>query len=198
MGYLKGLQEYMDKNYPLSCFDLAAESGQYLAFHLHGDRIMRASILENLTYDLRCGSERGMEETIPKVHVKMLYSVDHSDRIQPLIKTDKKVKGLALEPIFSPRKRYFIKNKSLFPLMKEKEVLYFTLLEGEILRGIIADFNRYEVTMNLKGGLPVTVMRHSIYDLRNKKGRCFMKSRQEELRDWEKSSLFVSETEAEG
>jgi hypothetical protein len=47
--------------------------------------------------------------------------------------------------------------------------------------------------VSLKGGFPVTILRHSIYDLRNKKGRCFLKSFQEEHRDWEKSHLFVSE-----
>lgn len=196
MGYLKGLQEYLNKNYALSCFDLFVESGQNLAFHLHDQKVLRAKILENLTYDLRCETEGGKEEILQKVHVKMLYSLDLSDRVQPLIKTDKKVKDLALAPIFSPRRRYFIKNKSLFTLMMEKEVLFFTLLEGEVLKGIIADFNRYEITLHLKGGLPVTVLRHSLYDVRNKKGRCYMKSRQEELRDWEKSPLFVSETEA--
>lgn len=196
MGYLKGLQEYMDSNYSLSFFDPAAKSGQSFLFHLHGHRIMQARILENLVYDLRCETERKMEETIPKVHVKMLYSLGLSERVQPLLKTDNHVKGLGLEPIFSPRKRYFVKNKSLFPLMQQKEVLLFTLLEGEVLKGIVADFNRYEITLHLKGGLPVTLMRHSLYDVRNKKGRCFMKSRQEELKDWEKSPLFVSETEA--
>jgi len=47
--------------------------------------------------------------------------------------------------------------------------------------------------VSLKGEIPVTILRHSIYDLKNKKGRCFLKSFQEEHRDWEKSRLFVSE-----
>ena len=77
--------------------------------------------------------------------------------------------------------------------MKENEVVFFTLLEGDLLRGVIAGFSRYEITINLKGGVPLTILRHSIYDLRNKKGRCFLKSFQEEHRDWEKSKLYVSE-----
>ena len=78
--------------------------------------------------------------------------------------------------------------------MKDKEVVFFTLLEGEIIRGLITGFSRYEITMSLKNGNPVTILRHSIYDLRNKKGRCFLKKFQEEHRDWEKSPLFVSES----
>jgi hypothetical protein len=118
--------------------------------------------------------------------------VELADSIQGFIKTDEKVRALGLEPIFSPHKRYFVKNKSLFPLMKEREVVFFTLLEGEMIRGLIAGFTRYDITVHLKGGQPVTILRHSVYDLRNKKGRCFLKRFQEEHRDWEKSPLFVS------
>jgi hypothetical protein len=76
-------------------------------------------------------------------------------------------------------------------LIKEKEVVFFTFLEGEIMRGIISGFSRYDITLNLKGGLPVTLLRHSVYDLRNKKGRCLLKSFQEKHRDWQKSELYV-------
>ena len=76
--------------------------------------------------------------------------------------------------------------------MKEKQVVFFTLLEGEVIRGVVADFSRYDITVNLKGGVPLTFLRHSLYDVRNKKGRCFLKSFQEKQRDWQKSDLYVS------
>ena len=98
-----------------------------------------------------------------------------------------------MEAILAPGKRYHVKNKTLFPLMKEKKVVFMTLLEGEIVRGIIAGFSRYEITVNLKGGIPVTVLRHSIYDLRDKKGRCFLKSFQDKHKDWEKSGLWTEQ-----
>ena len=100
---------------------------------------------------------------------------------------------MRLEPIFSPKHRNFIKNKTLFPLMKEKRVLFFTLIEGEMIRGVVTDFSRYDITVSLKGSVPVTVLRHAVYDLRDKKTRCFLKSFQEEHRDWEKSGLYISE-----
>ena len=84
------------------------------------------------------------------------------------------------------------KNKTLFPLLKEREVLFFTLLEGEVIKGILGGFTRYDITVHLKGGTPVYLLRHSVYDLRDKKGRCFLKSFQESRRDWEKSEWFVS------
>jgi hypothetical protein len=192
MGYLVGLKEYLDEVYTNSIFDQALGSKQPWEFHLHGDRIVRATVLENLTYVLKVDIEGQGQEDLPKLQVKLLYPADIAELVSPLIKMDKKIKALAQSPIPSPGGRYFIKNKSLFPLMKEKQVVFFTLLEGEIIKGIIAGFSRYDITVNLKGSTPVTVLRHSIYDLRNKKGRCFLKSSQEKHRDWEKSDLFAS------
>jgi hypothetical protein len=136
-------------------------------------------------------------EPIEKIQVEFLYPADLAGAVKPLIKKDKKIEALNLGPIFAPGDRHFVKNKSLFPLMKEREVLFFTLLEGEVIKGIITDFSIYDVELNLKGGLPVTILRHSIYDLRNKKGRCFLKSFQDDHRDWEKSPLFVTPTDSE-
>jgi hypothetical protein len=86
------------------------------------------------------------------------------------------VQRQGLEPIVSPKERHHIKNKTLFPLMQDREVLFFTLLEGEIIRGLVAAFSRYDLTVSLKGGIPVTVLRHSILDVRDKKGRCYLKT----------------------
>jgi hypothetical protein len=188
VGYLLGLREYLDESYNISVFDQALESNRPWEFHVHSHRIIKANLLENLTYDIKLG-----DELLPKTSVKLLYHAHLSESVKPLILLDKKIRNLSFEPIIAPKERYHVKNKSLFPLMKEQQVVFFTLLEGEIVRGIIVGFSRYEITVNMKGGVPVTVLRHSIYDLRDKKGRCFLKSFQEKHRDWEKSSLFVPE-----
>jgi len=195
MGFLLGLQEYLDESYNTSVFDQAFESQEPLEFHLHNHRIIKAKVQENLRYDLRLSAEETGEEAFPKTDVKLLYPADQSDSVRPLLKTDNKVRDLGLEPIISPRMRHHIKNKSnksLFPLIKERSVLFFTLIEGEIVKGLVTGFTRYEITVSLKGGTPVYILRHSVYDLRDKKGRCFLKSFQETRRDWEKSDLFVS------
>ena len=110
---------------------------------------------------------------MPKIKIKFLYPEAHAKSVKSLIKTENKIMKEEMEPILSPGGRYHIKNKSLFPLMKEKTVVFFTLLEGELVRGIISGFSRYEITVNLKGEIPVTILRHSVYDLRDKKGRGF-------------------------
>jgi hypothetical protein len=194
MGYLSGLQEYLDEAYNISIFDQALASEQPWELHIHNHRTIKARIIENLGYDVKVSVNGAADEVLPKTDIKLIYPEDLAGSVTPLIKTDNKVRDMGLEPIISPKKRYHIKNKSIFPLMKERAVLFFTLIEGEIIKGIVAGFSRYEITVNLKGGIPVTILRHGIYDLRNKKGRCFLKSFQETNRDWEKNPLFISST----
>jgi hypothetical protein len=192
MGTLTGLKEYLDHHYHISIFDQGMESQEPLAIHLHPHRIIRATITENQVFDVKLLIQEGGKEIVPKVGIKLLYSATLAESIDPLIKMDKKVGQLGLEPILAPNYRHHIKNKTLFPLMKDREVLFFTLLEGEVVRGILSEFSRYELTVTMKGGHPLTILRHSIYDVRNKKGRSFLKEFQEEHRDWEKSPLFVA------
>lgn len=192
MGYLLGLQEYLEENYNTSIFDQAFESKKPWEFHIHNHRVVKAGVRENLKYDLNLGTGETGEEQLPKTDVKLLYPADLSDSIRPLIKTDKKVRDLGLEPIIPPRMRHHIKNKSLFPLIKERRVVLFTLMEGEVVKGLVAGFTRYEITVSIKGGISVYILRHGVYDFRDKEGRCFLKSFQETRRDWEKSDLFVS------
>ena len=189
-----GLKEYLEKNYEVSVFDTVLASGKPWVFHLHGKNSLRAVINEIHKWDMTMDIEGKGKEDIQKIQIKYLYPADQDESIRPLIKIDKKMETRKLEPIFAPGHRHFVKNKSLFPLLKEKEVLFLTLLEGEIIKGIVTDFSRYDVTVSMKGGLPVTILRHSIYDLRNKKGRSFLKPFQEEHRDWEKSPLFVHDS----
>lgn len=193
MGKLLGLNEYLKENYDKSIFDQALNSGQPWVFHLSAQRSIGATIKENLKFDLKIDSEEKGEEIIPKLQVKLLHPVDLSDSVKSLIKVDEKVKAPGLAPTPYRSRRYYIKNKTLFPLMQEKEVVFFTLLEGEIIRGLITWFSKYEITVSLKGGIPVTILRHGIYDLRNKQGRCFMKLFQQKHKDWKSSSLFIEE-----
>ena len=191
MGFLSGLQEYLKETYGTSVFDQACESKTPWEFHLHGHRIIRAEIHKNLVYDLKIKSDDTQELVLSKTDVKVLYPQEISKKVHTLLTTDPKITKATLEPIIAPALRHHIKNKSLFPLMKERKVVFFTLLEGEIIKGLITGFSRYEITCSLKGGLPVSILRHAVYDLRDKKGRSFLKSFQESRKDWEKNDLYV-------
>jgi hypothetical protein len=192
MGSLVGFKEYLDAAYRRSVFEQAMASQQPWDLHLHGQRVVTARVVENSTYDLKLAVPEQGEETLPKIQVKLLYPAECSVAVRPLLKVDKKIQTLGLLPLATWKERHFVKNKTLFPLMKEAQVVFFTLLEGEIIRGLIAEFSQYDITVHLKGGVPVMLLRHSIYDVRNKEGRCLLKAFQDAHRDWEKSALFVS------
>jgi len=187
---LKGLREYLDSHYEVSVFNTALESDQPWCFHLHGKRIVTAKIQKIFTYDVKLVDTRGTPEIIPKVHVKFLYPETYADPMAKLLKVNKKVATLRMDPLFSPHLRHFIKNKSIFPLMMTKQVLFFTTLEGDVIRGLVAEFSRYDIQVSLKGPIPITLLRHSIYDVRDKKDRCYLKSFQESQRDWQRSELY--------
>ena len=192
MGHLQGLNRYLNERYHHSVFDQALESKEPWELHLHNHLIITTRIVKNQKYDLEIEDTGDLGGIVPKINVKFLYPASVRDVVMPLIKTDDRIKDLNLEPILPPGKRYHIKNKSLFPLMHEKKVLFFILLEGEIIKGIVADFSRYDITVKLKDGSPITILRHAVYNLRNKGKRCFLKSFQEQHKDWKKSSLYVS------
>ncbi len=192
MGHIDGLRDYLKTDYKLSVFDQALETKELLTMHLHGQRVVQARMIENKQYEIVIDvAEQGPEE-LHKLQVKCLYPADRTDAFAKMLKIDKNVQALGLEPIYSPAERYNIKNKTLFPLMQERQVVFCTLMEGELIRGIVAAFSRYDLIIHAKGGMPVTLLRHGIYDMRNKQGRCLLKSFQQEHRDWEKSSLFVT------
>lgn len=193
MGYLIGLSEYLNAHYHESVFDQAGQDERRWQIHAHPQRIFQARFLETSTYDVAVESGQAEKEILPKIQIKFLYPFEISESVRPLLKQDGKVEALHLGPHFSPRYRHHVKNKTLFPVMEERTVLFFTLLEGEIVKGIIAAFNRYEITVHVKGALPVTILRHSVYDIRDKKGRCYLKNSQEKCEDWKKSALYVSE-----
>jgi len=88
---------------------------------------------------------------------------------------DAKVAARGLGPIEQVRQRHHVKNKTLFPFMQSRTVLRFTTLAGDVLQGLVGGIHRYELTVLLKGGVPVTLMRHAIFDVRDKKGVCWLK-----------------------
>ena len=192
-GYLEGLNEYLEASYDASVFAQALTGKELWALQLHGRRLVLARIVEDRTYEIKIAGEEGAEEDLTKIQVKYLYPATAAAAVQPLIKTDPKVAALGLEPIVKYKGRHFVKNKTLYPLMKERQVVFFTLVEGEVIRGLVQDFSRYDITVKMKGGTALTILRHAIYELHDKKERCLLKDYQDQHRDWEKSALFVAE-----
>lgn len=194
MGYLRGLREYLIEHDGVSVFDDAVASGQPWVIHLCGHRVVQGRITACEPYEITLEYDDGGRppEVVDKLQIKFLYTPEWTDAVRKLLKKgDPSVEALGLEPTLSPRLRHYVKNKSLYPLMQEKTVVFVTLLEGEVIRGLITGFSRYELSISMKRGVPVTVMRHAIYELKDKEGRSYLKAVQEKRKDWKRSSLWV-------
>ncbi len=188
---LSGLSDYLYENYDRSIFDTAFQTQAVYTFHLHPQRVISARVKAVQRYDVIMEIVGNTVETIPKLNIKYGYEEDLSSAVEQKITVDPKVRKKQLSAIPAPAQRHHIKNKSLYPLMMDRTVLFFTLLEGEIIRGIVAGFSKYDITLHIKGGIPVTILRHAVYDVRDKKDRCYLKQFQQQARDWKNSAYYA-------
>ena len=190
MPELQGFSDYKKEHYELSDFTALETSGEASLFLRHGGIRLTGTIVRQSIYDLYIATAQG-EVVVPKVEIKCHAPASETKIVEKLIKTDKKVAALSLCTIHAPACRYFIKNKTLYPLTQERQVILITLLEGEVIKGLVENFSRYDVTMRVKGGVRLTVLRHAIYDMRDKRGRCYLKQFQKQAKDWQRSELYT-------
>lgn len=195
MYRISGFNHYLEQNYERSTFSELLASGDSWYFHLHGGELIAARIVADRVYDFDAlpadidASASAVPRAIAKLEVKLMYPAEFRGQVEKLLKTDEKVAERGMSPIAKPGERNHIKNRTLFPLMRENVVVFVTLFEGEVVRGLIGGFSRYEIMVKLKGGIPVTVLRHAVYDIRDKQGQCYLKSVQQQAKDWLKSNL---------
>jgi len=191
MAFLAGLNDYLLKKYRHSTFEEAAATGAPYCLHLHGHTTLQGTLAENSAYDVVVAAADGARLELPKPRIKMLYPAADAQPVQAQLTVDADVAARQLEPIVTVKQRYFVKNKTLFHLMRSQEELLITLLEGEVLKGLIHSFSRYEVTFALKDETQVVILRHAILGIRNESGRCYLKSSQQALRDWTRSEIYI-------
>lgn len=183
MGKYDELNEYLAKCYSTSVFDQLGREHRPCVMYLHGQRIERVTVVKNLKYDVQARFASGPEIILPKLEIKLVCEVEAADAVASLLASDRKISQQSQEPIRTPSSRFHVKNKTLFPLMQERHVVFCTLLEGEVVRGLLVGFSRYELTFSMKGGVEVTVLRHAVRDLRDKKGKSYLKSAVEQAGD---------------
>ena len=123
MAFLAGLNDYLIKNYPNSAIDEAVASQGLYCLHLHGGTTMQGNITANTTYDIEVTTPDGNRRELPKIQIKMLYPAEYAQPVQAHITIDEALQTQGLDPIVAVKQRNFIKNKTLFVLMREQEAL---------------------------------------------------------------------------
>ena len=184
---MNDLNKYLEEHYQKSVFDQIEKNRETWVFHLHGNRVISGTVKTNKRYDIIFEFGNGVEKEIPKHNIKFLSLEEDASEVSKGLKADEKVKKEKLDPIVDLEKRHHIKNKTLFPLMQERVLLFFTTLEGDVLSGIVGGFTRYEIQVLGKKGIPVTLLRHAVYDVRDKRKKSYLKKVVEERKKTLKS-----------
>ena len=193
MGYLRGLDSYLKQNYDRNIFKEFKLQNRVLHFHLAGHQELTRKIKKVVTFDLDLIDRERQVIRYPKLHIKFYYPVKIKEAIRPLLDTDPEVVAMNLPPLRHIPERHHIKNKTLYHLMMERQAVVITLLDGDVLRGFIDDFTRYEIFLKFHDNLRIVVLRHAVLRFTDFRGRNMLKEFQETARDWEKSSLWVDE-----
>ncbi len=170
-----GLRRHLAEHYERSVFATAGADEERYVIHLHGGRRLLGRIRRAGRYDFVFAPDTGEEEIVRKIEVLFLYRAHVAEEVARRLRRDAKVAARGLGPIERVRQRRHVKNKTLFPFMQSRTVLRFTTLAGDVLQGLVTAIHRYELSLALKGGAPVTLMRHAIFDVRDKKGVCWLK-----------------------
>lgn len=197
MGYLRGFNEYLKKYYNHDLFQKYKMGKEILTFHIAGHQKLVRKIKKNLVFDLDLIDDNGEVQRIPKLNVKYFYPAQFDEKIRPLIDINSEIASQQLAHVKSPHHRRHVKNKTLYPLMMEREAVVITTYEGDVIRGFVDDFTRYEIIVKFRDDLHLIVMRHAIHLFQTFKGRDLLKTFQETAKDWQKSSLWVEDEEME-
>ncbi|RME05724.1 MAG: hypothetical protein D6812_02645 [Deltaproteobacteria bacterium] len=169
---LEALAAYKKEHDVNSELDRAFLEKQPIKIGIYGHEILEGIIEEMAPYELVFRDIQDRRHEIQKIRIKFFCDAKVDTKsLEKLIKPDEEVRALGLGPIVAPKLRNHIKNKVLFPLMQNREVIFFTTLEGDVIRGIVEGFSRYEIRVRMKGGIPVILLRHAIYDARDKSGK---------------------------
>lgn len=155
------LQEHREENRDRTCLQEGAE----LTLALTGGTALTGQILEVVPYTFRIQERKGAPEELHKLRVKFAYEPSAWKVVKKAIKVDKRLADAAREPAVRPQDRYSCSDKRLFTYLDSEREVVVTTVEGDVLRGVVAWFSRYEFGLRLKGDVEVTVFRHALQDI---------------------------------
>jgi sRNA-binding regulator protein Hfq len=148
-----------------SVLDEAQATGTPVTLLVHGQRRLTGKVLLVDNYMLRLELEEGGTEDLHKLQVKVAFAPDAYKKVRKTLKFDKTLEKAPIPPVAKPQDRYTCSDKRLFRYMDEAVEVTATTLEGEMFKGHVQWFSRYEFGMKLKGDTDVTLFRHALHDL---------------------------------
>jgi len=100
-----------------------------------------------------------------KLQVKYAYAPADWKKVKKGIRYESKKPEVEVLPAERPQDRYSCSDKRLFSYLDSEQEIAATLLGGDMMRGRITWFSRYEFGLALRTGVEVTVFRHALKNL---------------------------------
>jgi hypothetical protein len=137
-----------------------------MVLQLHGGEAVKGTVGEvaPYTFAFHVGDE---VRELHKLEVKYSYAAGDWKAVKKGVKGDKKAAAEGRKPEVRPQDRYSCSDKRLFSYLDRQEEVVATLLDGDVARGRVSWFGRYEFGLVIKGGAEITVFRHALRDLRH-------------------------------
>jgi len=136
-----------------------------LVLQLHGGGKAKGTIGEVAPYTFTL-DEDGSPRELHKLELKYAYDPGDWKLVKKAVKADKRAAAEGRRPEVRPQDRYSCSDKRLFGYMDRTQEVVATLLDGDVVRGVVSWFGRYEFGMTIKGGAEITVFRHALRDLK--------------------------------
>ncbi|MFH1727468.1 MAG: cold shock domain-containing protein [Pseudomonadota bacterium] len=139
-----------------------------LTFKLTGRRTINGLVNEVKSYDFVVALSREETIEVKKIETKCIYKYSNGGPISKLIKVDEMTRRKKLMPSEKIKDRYFIPNILLEETVKNSKEVTVTLSDGEVIKGPISWFTKYEMLIAVSPRLKVLVFRHSVVDFKVK------------------------------
>jgi len=164
--FKRRMAQHLSDNADRSVLVQAALDGKPVSLALHGQRGVDGTVLGVDRYEFQFKPRTGDEETVHKLQAKFAVDATLRKKVRKSLSYDKERRAAGdVEPVWKPQDRYTCSNKRLFTFQDQKTPVQASLLEGEVLRGVVTWVGRYEFGLEVKGGVEVVVFRHALANL---------------------------------
>ena len=123
----------------------------------------RVTVGDVTMYSVMLQPPKGEAEEVHKLQLKYGYVPAAWKKIRKLVKNVKKSDENT--PAERPQDRYTCSDKRLFGYVDKERLVVTTLIDGDVLKGVVTWFSRYEYGLRMKGDVEVTVFRHALQEL---------------------------------
>lgn len=163
--FKRRMAEHLATNAERSMLDTAAREQTPVYLAAHGNRHLEGLLTASTRYEVVVQEPGKEPETLHKLQLKFGCAAADRKKIRRNIRTDKALAQAAINPIWKPQERFSCSNQRLYTWLDSGRALDVTLLEGEVLRGVVTWISRYEFGLLIKGAGEVVIFRHALHSV---------------------------------